>query len=55
MITPEEFSILCLDEVRTTINEARGRNPLEVAMDRRIPHARLEATQVKYLARAERN
>ncbi len=54
MITPEEFSILCLDEVRTTINEARGRNPLEVAMDRRIPHARLVATQVKYLARAER-
>lgn len=31
----------------------RGRDPLEVALDRNTPHARLVATQVKYLARAE--
>ena len=54
MITPEELSILTRPEVRQTIAEARGRDPLEVALDSRIPHARLVATQVKYLARAER-
>ncbi|WP_290540184.1 methyltransferase domain-containing protein [Alistipes sp.] len=52
MITPEEYSLLLSDEVRSAIAAARGRNPLEVALDRSIPHARLVATQVKYLARA---
>lgn len=54
MITAEEFSILCSGEVRRAIADNRHRDPLEVAMDPRIPHARLVATQVKYLARAER-
>lgn len=54
MITPEELSILTSPEVRQAIAEARGRDPLAVALDSRIPHARLVATQVKYLARAER-
>lgn len=52
MITPEEYSLLLSDEVRSAIAAARDRNPLEVALDRSIPHARLVATQVKYLARA---
>ena len=52
MITAEEYELLQLPEVREAIHRSRGRDPLEVAMDRRVPHARLVATQVKYLARA---
>lgn len=52
MISPEEYEILCSEEVQRAIAEARDRDPLEVALDRRVPHARLVATQVKYLARA---
>ena len=54
MITAEEYDLLRSDELRQTIAAARGRDPLEVALDRTVPHARLVATQVKYLARAER-
>lgn len=54
MITAEEYDLLRSDELRQAIAAARGRNPLEVALDRTVPHARLVATQVKYLARAER-
>lgn len=53
VITPEEYEILLTPEVRQAIASARGRDPLEVAADRSVPHARLVATQVKYLARAE--
>lgn len=53
MITPEEYTQLLSDEVRQAIAAARGRDPLEVALDRNVPCARLVATQVKYLARAE--
>ena len=52
MITPEEYSLLLTGEVRRAVAAARGRDPLEVALDRTVPHARLVATQVKYLARA---
>lgn len=52
MITAEEYELLQLPEVREAVHRSRGRDPLEVAMDRRVPHARLVATQVKYLARA---
>lgn len=52
MITHEEFTLLCSDEVRAAIQANRHRNPTEVALDRRIAHARLVATQVKYLQRA---
>lgn len=38
--------------MQRAIAEARGRDPLEVALDTHIPHARLVATQVKYLERA---
>ena len=39
MITPEEYALLLTDEVREAIARARGRDPLEVATDRRVPHA----------------
>ena len=52
--TSEELALLLTEPVQQAIAAARGRDPLEVALDRRIPHARLVATQVKYLARAER-
>ena len=51
-MTPEEYTLLLTDEVRRAIAAARGRDPLDVALDRRIPPARTAATQVKYLARA---
>ena len=54
VITAEEYELLRSPELVRAVAEARHRDPLEVAMDRRIPHARLVATQVKYLARAER-
>ena len=53
MMTPEEYELLLTDEVQRAIAANRGRDPLEVALDRNTPHARLVATQVKYLARAE--
>ena len=43
---------MLLPEVRQAIDAAGGRDPLEVALDSRIPHARSVATQVKYLERA---
>ena len=54
MMTEEEYELLLSPAVRRAVGEARGRDPLEVALDRSVPHARLVATQVKYLARAER-
>lgn len=54
MMTAEEFTALTAPEVQRAIADARGRDPFEVALDARIPHARIVATQVKYLARAER-
>ena len=51
-MTREEFSILCLPEVRQAVAENRGRDAAAVALDRRIPHAREVASQVKYLSRA---
>ena len=52
MMTPEEYELLLTDEVQRAIAANRGRDPLEVALDRNTPHARLVATQVKYLERA---
>ena len=52
MMTSEEYELLLTDEVQRAIAVSRGRDPLDVALDRTVPHARLVATQVKYLARA---
>lgn len=52
MITSSEYEILLTDPVQQAIAANRGRDPLEVAMDRTVAQARLVATQVKYLTRA---
>ena len=52
MMTPEQYRLLLTPEVRRTVEEQIGRDPAAIALDKRIPHAALIATQVKYLARA---
>ena len=49
MFTNEEFSILCSADVTTAIRENIDRKPTDIALDRRIPHASVVATQVKNL------
>ena len=51
-MTREEFSTLLLPEVREAIEQNIERDPLQIALDARLPHAREVATQVKYLQRA---
>ncbi len=51
-MTREELDILLSPEVRDAVARNIGRDPLQVALDRRVPHAREVATQVKYLSRA---
>lgn len=51
-ISREEFLELLTPEVQRAIAESVGRDPLQVALDRHIPAARLVSTQVKYLSRA---
>ena len=49
MFTNEEFSILCSADVTAAIRENIDRKPTYIALDRRIPHASVVATQVKNL------
>ena len=49
MFTNEEFSILCSAEVTAAIRDNIDRKPTDIALDRRIPHASVVATQVKNL------
>lgn len=51
-MTREELTTLLLPEVRQAIEENVGRDPLQVALDRSVVHAREVASQVKYLQRA---
>ncbi len=51
-MTREELEIVLLPEVRDAVERNLERDPLQIALDRRIPHAREVATQVKYLKRA---
>ena len=51
-MTREEFDILCSPAVRQAVHERRGENPLDVALDKHLPHAGAVASQLKYLARA---
>jgi SAM-dependent methyltransferase len=51
-MTREEFSILLQPELRQAIEENIDRDPLQVALDRGIVHAREVASQLKYLQRA---
>ena len=48
-MTREEFDIVRSDEVRQAIAENLEADPLNIALNRHIPHAREVATQVKYL------
>ena len=52
VMTADEYALLLTDKVQQAIAAARGRRPEEVALDKHVPHARIVATQVKYLARA---
>lgn len=52
MIDAAEYALLVSDELTRAVAANRHRDHLEVALDRRVPHARAVATQVKYLARA---
>lgn len=51
-MTREELSTLLQLEVRQAIEENIDRDPLQVALDRGIVHAREVASQLKYLQRA---
>ena len=50
----EELEILLKPEVREAIKINLERDPLKVALDKSVPHAREVATQVKYLQRARK-
>ncbi len=54
MITREELHILMQESTRQAINANIERAPHDIALDKRIDHAALVATQVKYLQRARR-
>lgn len=54
MTTREEYELLCSDGVRREIDRRIECDPLEIALDKHLPHAALVATQVKYLQRARR-
>lgn len=49
----EELDILCRNEVREAIEQNLMRNPIEVALDKSIPHARVVASQLKNLQKAK--
>ncbi len=49
-----ELEILLSEEFRQEVERNIGRSAESIALDRRVPHARLVATQVKYLQRAEK-
>ena len=51
-MTRDELDILLLPEVRQAIEQNIGRNPLQVALEKHLPNARVVASQVKYLQRA---
>jgi len=49
-----ELEIVFSEEFRHEVERNLGRNAQEVALDRRVANARLVATQVKYLQRAQK-
>lgn len=54
VMTHEEIDILSTPDVREAIERNLGGDPLRIALDKRIPHAALVASQVKYLDRARK-
>lgn len=51
-MTLDDLHTLCSEECRRLLNELADCDPLKVALDRRIPHAGVIATQLKYRQRA---
>ena len=49
MFSNEEFSILCSAECNDAVKANIERKPTDIALDRRVPHASVVATQVKNL------
>lgn len=54
MMTLSDIELLCSDLLRETVEANLARHPEDIALDKRVPHASLVATQVKYLQRAAR-
>ena len=52
MFTAEEFSILCSEECYEAVKANIDRKPTDIALDKRIAHAAIVATQVKNLQKA---
>lgn len=52
-MTLSDFEILCNEQARRAIDENIARDPVAIALDKRIEHASLIATQVKRLQRAK--
>ena len=49
MFSQEEFAILCSEECYKAVKENISRKPTDIALDRRVAHAAIVATQVKNL------
>ncbi len=54
MMTPEEITLLQSPSLRAAIEDNLERDPVRIALDKKLPHAALVASQVKYLRRARR-
>ena len=52
MFTAEEFSILCSEECYEAVKANIDRKPTDIALDKRVAHASVVATQVKNLQKA---
>ena len=52
MMTPDDIGLLDTPAVREAVSQRLGDDPARIALERRLPHAALVATQVKYLQRA---
>ncbi len=53
MITLTELNILKLDSTQESIECNIGRKPTDIALDKRVEHSAIVASQVKYLQRAK--
>ncbi|MBP3482783.1 MAG: methyltransferase domain-containing protein [Alistipes sp.] len=53
MIARERYELLCSDGFRRSVEECICRDPLDIALDKRLPCAAEVASQVKYLQRAQ--
>lgn len=54
MLTISDVELLRSEELRIAIEENIDRDPQRVALDKRVPHSSLVATQIKYLQRARK-